>query len=104
MKKQHKILWKCFDCFNIITTPHSNIPEKCNKCGGEYFRFEKITKKKKPKFDIKIDCYSNGAGVTIRNYKGTLGARVFEGKDYTKRYSKWIDSIIHKSKNRSKSR
>lgn len=51
----------------------------------------------KVKFDVKIDCYSNGVGVTIRDKKQknkVIGNKVFEGKGYMKRESNWIENII----------
>jgi hypothetical protein len=48
--------------------------------------------KKKIKFDVKIDIYSNGAGVIIKS-KDKTQSKVFEGKNYMKRYTNWIDKI-----------
>ena len=48
--------------------------------------------KKKVKFNVKIDVYGNGAGVIIKS-KDKTQSRVFEGKDYIKRYTDWIDEV-----------
>lgn len=35
---KHKVYWKCYDCKKITTTPHTNIPKKC-QCGCTYFKW-----------------------------------------------------------------
>ncbi len=56
----------------------------------------------KLRFDVKINCYSNGVAVIIKDIKQkrkVIGSRVFEGKGYAKREKKWIDEIIKGDEN-----
>ena len=50
----------------------------------------------KPRFDVKVDCYSNGVGVSIKDLKTKkfIGSRVFQGKRNTKLYPDWIKRIV----------
>ncbi len=52
--------------------------------------------KNKVKFDVKIDCYSNGVAVTIKDKKGkVIGDKVFKGKGHEIREGIWIEKVIN---------
>lgn len=51
---------------------------------------------KKPKYNVKIDVCDNGALVSIKS-KDIHLVKVFEGKSYVDRYSKWIESVCSQS-------